>query len=98
MWEHEKREQEKAARLRHLQDIHNYQDTYWRQVEKAAERGTGTGYDEAVHLLIDLRDAADQFQETEQFQDRFRAWAGPHLLRPALVKRLQTQKFTLPEA
>ena len=97
-WEREKREQEEAARLRHLQDIHNHQDTFWRQAEKAAERGTGAGYDEAVHLLIELRDAADQFQETQQFQDRFSTWVQSHLRRPALVKRLQAQKFTLPGA
>jgi hypothetical protein len=96
--EREKREQERAARLRHLQDIHNHQDTYWRQADKAAERGTGTGYDEAVQLLIELRDAADQFNETQEFQDRFQAWVRPHLRRPALVKRLQNHKFTLPEA
>jgi hypothetical protein len=96
--EREKREQERAARLRHLQEIHDHQDTYWRQIDMAVVRGTGTGYDEALRLLIELRDAADQFQETQEFQDRFRAWVGPHLRRPAFVKRLQSRKFTLPEA
>jgi hypothetical protein len=96
--EREKREQERAARLRHLQEIHDHQDTYWRQIDMAVVRGTGTGYDEALRLLIELRDAADQFEETQEFQDRFRAWVGPHLRRPAFVKRLQSRKFTLPEA
>jgi hypothetical protein len=96
--EREKREQERAARLRHLQEIHDHQDTYWRQIDMAVVRGTGTGYDEALRLLIELRDAADQFQETQEFQDRFRAWVGPHLRRPAFVKRLQSRKFILPEA
>ncbi len=96
--EREKREQEQAARQRHLQEIHNHQDTYWRQVEKEVMRGTGSGYDEALHLLVELRDAADQFKETQKFQDHFRAWIPPHLRRPALVKRLQAHKFTLPEA
>jgi hypothetical protein len=96
--EREKREQEQAARLRHLQEIHDHQDAYWQQVEQAVMRGTGTGYDEALRLLIDLREAADQFKETQKFQDHFRAWVRPHLRRPAFVKRLQDRKFTLPEA
>ena len=94
----EKREQEQAARQRHLQDIHNHQDTYWRQIDMAVVRGTGTGYDEAVKLLVELRDAADQYKETQEFQERFRAWVRPHLRRPAFVKRLQDRKFPLPEA
>ena len=96
--EREKREQEQAARLRHLQDIHDHQDAYWQQVEQAVMRGTGTGYDEALRLLVELREAAEQFKETQEFQERFRAWVRPHLRRPAFVKRLQGRKFTLPEA
>ncbi|GAC1350119.1 MAG: hypothetical protein NVSMB27_29600 [Ktedonobacteraceae bacterium] len=96
--EREKREQERLARQRHLQDIHDHQNDYWRQVEQGATRGTGTGYDEAVRLLLELREAADQFKETQMFQDRFRAWVRPHQRRPAFIKRLQDRKFTLPEA
>ncbi len=96
--EREKREQEQAARLRHLQEIHDHQDAYWQQVEQAVMRGTGTGYDEALRLLVELREAAEQFKETQQFQDHFRAWVRPHLRRPALVKRMQAHRFTLPEA
>ncbi len=96
--EREKREQEQAARLRHLQEIHDHQDAYWQQVEQAVMRGTGTGYDEALRLLIELREAAEQFKGTHKFQDHFRAWVPPHLRRPAFVKRLQAHKFTLPEA
>ena len=96
--ERERREQEEAAHLRHLQNIRDHQDDYWQQVDAAALLGTGGGYDEAVKLLVELREAADQFKETEQFQTRVRAWVRPHLRRPALVKRLQERKFTLPEA
>jgi hypothetical protein len=94
----EKREQEEAARQRHLQDIRDHQDDYWHQVDMAVVRGTGTGYDEAVRLLTELREAANHFKETQEFQERFRAWVRPHLRRPAFIKRLQDRKFTLPEA
>jgi hypothetical protein len=96
--EREKREREHAERLRYLQDIHDHQEVYWHQVDQEVVRGTGSGYDEAVHVLIELREAADQFNVTQEFQDRFRAWVRPHLRRPAFIKRLQLHKFTLPEA
>jgi hypothetical protein len=96
--EREKREQERLARQRHLQDIHDHQDEYWHQVDLAVTRGTGTGYDEAARLLIELREVADQFKEIQEFQARFRSWVRPHLRRPAFIKRLQDRKFTLPEA
>jgi chorismate mutase len=95
--ERERREQEQLARLRHLQDVHNQQEDYWHQIEQAVTRKSGTSYDEAVRLLIDLRDAADQFKETQQFQTRFRAWVQSYMRRPALLERLYKNKFALPQ-
>jgi len=95
--EREKREQAQQARLRQLQEIHDHQNTYWQQADEAATRGTGTGYDEAVQLVTELRAAAEQFKEIQAFQTRFRTWVSPHLRRPAFVKRLQSRNFTLPE-
>ncbi len=88
-WKREEHERQRQARLSHLQDIHAQQDTYWRQVEQEATRGTSTGYAEAVKLLVDLRDAAEHFNETPAFQTRFSAWVQPHLRRTALVRRLR---------
>lgn len=97
-WEREKREQERLARERHLQDIHDHQENYWSQVDEAVARGSGSGYDEALRSLVELRDVAEHFKETQKFQARFRTWVLPHLRRPAFVKRLQAHKFALPEA
>ena len=97
-WEHERRQQEELARQQHLQAIHDHQDEYWHQVDLAVARGSGTGYDEAVRLLSELREVADQFKELQEFQARFRIWVQPHLRRPAFVKRLQDRKFAVPEA
>jgi len=95
---HEKREQEELARQRRLQDIRDHQDDHWRQIDLAVMRGSGAGYDEAVRLLVELRDVAEQFKESQQFQTHFHAWVRPHLRRPAFIKRLQDRRFTLPEA
>jgi hypothetical protein len=97
-WEREKREQERLARERQLQQIHDHPDQYWHQADLAVMRGSGAGYDEAAHLLSELREVAERFQETGRFHERFRAWVQPHLRRPALVKRLQDRRFPLPDA
>ena len=96
--EHEKRERKRAEHLRHLQDIYEHQELYWQQVDQAVERGSGSGYDEAINTLIELREATSQFKESEAFQGRFLVWVRPHLRRPAFVKRLQLHKFAIPEA
>ena len=96
--ERERRQQEQLAHQRHLQNVHDHRDDYWRQAEQAVARGTGTGYDEADRLLNELRNAADYFNEMQEFQAHFRAWVRPHLRRPAFIKRLQSHSFSVPEA
>jgi hypothetical protein len=96
--ERHKREQERLARQRHLQEVHDRQEDYWQQVNGAVARGSGSGYDEAIRLLVELREVANEFKEMQEFQARFRMWVQPHLRRPALLKRLQDRKFALPEA
>jgi hypothetical protein len=95
--ERERLEQEQLARLRHLQEVHDRQEEYWRRIEQAVTRKSGTAYDEAVRLLIDLRDAADHFKETQQFQARYLTWVRSYMKRPALLERLYKNKFSLPQ-
>lgn len=96
--EREKREQERLAYLRHLQQIHDHPSQYWEQVEQAVARGSGAGYDEAVLVLSELREVAEHFNETLSFEARFRVWVQPHLRRPSFVKRLRDRTFPLLEA
>jgi hypothetical protein len=96
--EHERREQERLAHQRHLHQVHDQQNQYWHQADEAVKRGSGAGYDEAVLILSELREVADHFNESQAFQERFRAWVWPHLRRPAFVKRLHDRHFPLPEA
>ncbi len=97
-WERERREQERLARQRQLQQIHDHPDEYWHRADLAAARGSGAGYDEAAALLSELRAVAEGFGETPQFEERFGAWVRPHLRRPAFVRRLQDRGFALPNA
>ena len=96
--EREEREKEERARLKHLQDIQEHRDVYWRQIEMAVAKAAGARYDDAVRLLVDLRDAAEQFQTTQEFHARFNTWVRSYLHRPGLLQRLQQHKFTLPKS
>jgi hypothetical protein len=62
------------------------------------KRASGAGYDEAMHVLCELREVADQWNESKAFHVHFGASVRPRLRRPAFVKRLQDLRFTLPEA
>jgi hypothetical protein len=95
--EREQREREWQARQRRAQYIHTHQDEQWQRITLAVERGSGTGYDNATELLVDLREVTNEFGESRAFQERFTAWTQPHLKRPAFVKRLRAQHFPLPE-
>ena len=94
----EERECEDRARQQRRQEVHDHQDTFWRQATEAAERGSGSGYDLATQLLVELRTVAEHFDEMEPFEDRFRAWIAPHMRRRSLIKRLQDNDFPLPDA
>lgn len=94
--ERERRERERLERERRLQTVRDHKHDYWRQVDKAVARKSSSGYDEAVHLLVDLRDAADHFNQSEEFQALFNSWIRPFMNRPALLRRLHENQFTLP--
>ncbi len=94
--EHEKRERERAEHLRHLQNIYDHQEQYWQEVNQAVEHTVGARYDDAVRDLVDLREAANQFNETREFQERFRTWVQSYRRRPGLIDRLRRHQFVLP--
>src|SRR5262249_25249241 len=67
-WERHQREQQERARKLHLQAIHDHQDEYWQRVELAVTRASGAGYDEATAVLGELREVANQWNETKALQ------------------------------
>jgi hypothetical protein len=94
--EGEKRERERAERLQRLQYIHAHQEQYWIQINQAVEHTVGARYDDAVRDLVDLREAANQFNETLEFQERFRTWVQSYRRRPGSIERLRRHQFVLP--
>jgi len=94
--EREKRERERAEHLRQLQYIYDHQEQYWSRINQAVEHTVGARYDDAVRDLVDLREAANQFNEMREFQERFRTWVQSYRRRPGLIERLRRQQFVLP--
>jgi hypothetical protein len=94
----ERREEQQRARERQLQYVHDHQEEYWREIEQGVERKNSTGYDEALRLLIELREAMQHFNEEQQFEERFRSWVLVYLRSRAFVDRLRARKFTIPRA
>ncbi|GER89094.1 hypothetical protein KDW_32560 [Dictyobacter vulcani] len=93
----ERQARERQGRMDRLQYVHFHQDELWKRVDEGAMRQTSTGYDQALSLLVELRDVADEYKEVQEFQTRFNTWIQSHLRRPALIERLKKNKFTIPK-
>lgn len=91
----ERQEREQRARLSRLQYVHFHQDEMWKRVDEETMRKHAAGYDQAVLLLVELRDMANEYNEAQAFQTRFNTWIQLYLHRPALLERLKARKFTI---
>ena len=80
---------EAQARKKHLEDIASRSGAVWKQVSTCIEKRTPKGYDRAVELLSDLRDAADLTNSTSEFVGRLQGLRERHASKPSLVRRLQ---------
>ena len=80
---------EGKARKKHLDDIASRTSAVWKQVSAWIAKRTPKGYDCAVELLVDLRDATDHTSRTDEFRERLQALRDRHANKPSLVRRLQ---------
>lgn len=80
---------EAQARKKHLEDIASRTPTVWKQVSAWIAKRTPKGYDRAVELLVDLRDAADHANRTDEFFEQFHDLCDRHVGKPSFVRRLQ---------
>ncbi len=80
---------EAKARKRHLDEIVSRTSAVWKQVSAWIAKRTPKGYDCAVELLVDLRDAADHTSRTDEFSERLQALRDRHASKPSLIRRLQ---------
>jgi hypothetical protein len=60
----------------------------WMQAEALIEEKKAKAYDEAVSLLVDLRDVAERVNGTARFRTRLTKLLGKYTGRRALLERL----------
>jgi len=75
------------ARAEHLADVARRGEAAWRDVEQLIAQRNARKYDEAVALLVDLRDLAQRDRTTAAFARRLRDLRAQHASKPRLIER-----------
>jgi hypothetical protein len=86
--ERERQEAEKA-RIRKLEEMAPREPQVWEQVHALIEQKKVKAYDEAVKLLIELRELAQHFGQLDRFNARVNQITADYRNRPALRSRLE---------
>lgn len=92
----EQSEKQEKDHQQQMQYIHERLNEYWSEINQAVERKNSGGYDEALCLLIEVRESMEHFNEIQQFEERFQPWVLAYLRRPAFIERLKAKKFSVP--
>jgi hypothetical protein len=85
-----RREAEKAARReKHLDTIASRETETWLRVDDLIATKQPGRYDEAISLLIDLRDVANRKGKTKEFMAQVTLLRKQHEKKPSFLKRLE---------
>jgi hypothetical protein len=89
--EERRRAQEEAERKRvqKLEELAAREETAWTQAERLIEQKQAKPYDEAVALLVNLRDLAKYQRRLPAYEARLSTLASRYAGRPALMERLR---------
>jgi hypothetical protein len=88
------REREQAeARAKYLDQLARREPETWREVDQLIATKRPKDYDQAVGLLADLRDLADQSGRIGEAAERIRALRQRHANKPSLLKRFDAKKL-----
>lgn len=84
-----KRDREAAIkRERYLREISKGEPELWKRAEDLAATKQPKNYDQAVNLLLDLRDVAAGKNRLEEFRSRLETLRSTHVKKPSLLKRM----------
>jgi hypothetical protein len=94
----ERRRKEQAAaaearRIAELEALARREGEVWRQVEALIQQGKAKEYDQAIHLLLELKALAEYQCQQALFEDRVRAIHDQYSRRTALVRRLRRARL-----
>lgn len=87
--EQRQREAAERARIERLNALAEREPEAWRQVFALIERKQGTPYDEAVALLVELRELAVLRNQTARFAQQFDELVAKYQSRPSLLDRIR---------
>jgi hypothetical protein len=88
-----KKRQEAIAREKYLNDLAKREDKVWKKVADLIETKRQPDYDEAVKLLVDLRDLSKKINKESMFKDKMRSIYEKHSRKPSLVRRLKNAEL-----
>ena len=90
-----RREREQAEkRATHLEWLAGKETGLWGNVHEHIATRLPRRYDEAVSLLVDLRDLAAMKGESADFSRRIRALKNEHANKPSLMRKFQAAKLS----
>ncbi|QEH38400.1 hypothetical protein OJF2_70010 [Aquisphaera giovannonii] len=81
------------ARARHLDELAKREPAAWKQVEELIAASKPKEYDEAVQLLVDLRDLAARSGRTDEALARIREIRERNTRRSSLMKKFDGRKL-----
>ena len=76
------------ARAKHLDQLASQQSRLWTKIDNLIATKQPNRYDQAISLLIDLRDLAEREGNNKQFRKKIEAIQDIHARKPSLMKRL----------
>jgi hypothetical protein len=80
-----------AARNKYLQSLTGKENKIWLKIESLISTKQPGKYDEAVKLLVDLRDIAEGRGKSEDFLSRYRELCRKHEKKPSLLRKIQKE-------
>ena len=86
----ERRKREAAlARAKHLDELAGQEPKLWTRIDALIATKQPKGYDEAVRLLIDLRDLAQRDERDNEFRKKLETLHADHARKPSFLDRLR---------
>ncbi len=83
------RQQEVAARKRHLENVLKRADAIWAELNSRMEEKKASSYDRVAAQLEELRDAYEQAGRSADFKAQLTAFRDAYSRRPAMMRRIR---------
>ncbi len=89
------KKQQALERKKYLAGLAGREEELWRQIQSLVAGKRPTDYDQAVQLLLNLRDLAQGRSEKAAFQQKLALLAEEHRRKYSFIKKLNTSGFSV---